>query len=82
MSVSVQIANVGNTDGDEVCIEWRIHPDDDWKPIPGKDRLVRGETTGKLGVHTVDANHTELRIRGVHGTGKYIGELGAKTEAV
>ena len=81
MTVSVQIANVGNTEGDEVVIEWRNHPDDDWTPIPGEDCLARGETTGKLGVASWP-KRTEFRIRGVHGTGKYVGELCAKTEAV
>ena len=80
MSVSIQIANVGSTDGDKVALEWRNTPDGDWTTIHDGQWLHRGEVSEKLGVTATPG--TEFRIRGIHGDGLYIGELEAKTEAV
>ena len=68
MTVAIQISNVGNTDGDEVVIEWRSNTDADWEPLPEGDVLQRGESSAKLDVRN-SPSHTEFRIRGIHGTG-------------
>ena len=78
MTVSIRIANVGNTEDDKVALEWRTNPDSDWTPLHDGQWLHRGEVTRKLGLSATPG--TEFRITGIHGDGKYIGEVDLVTD--